>query len=51
MQKEERREGIKARKKEHEMLVGHHEPEDVFARMPEVAAQTDPVTKEGDRLL
>jgi hypothetical protein len=28
------------------MLVDRYEPEDVFARVPEVAAQTDPVLKE-----
>ncbi len=33
------------------MLVDRYEPEDVFARVPEVAAQTDPVLKELDRLL
>jgi IS5 family transposase len=33
------------------MLVDCYEPEDVFARVPEVAAQTDPVLKELDRLL
>ncbi len=39
------------KKEEHEMLVDRYEPEDVFARVPEVAAQTDPVLKELDRLL
>jgi hypothetical protein len=38
-------------KEEHEMLVDRYEPEDVFARVPEVAAQTDSVLKELDRLL
>jgi IS5 family transposase len=33
------------------MLVDRYEPEDVFARVPEVAAQTDPVLKELDHLL
>jgi IS5 family transposase len=36
---------------ERRMLVDRYEPEDVFARVPEVAAQTDPVLKELDRLL
>src|SRR5712691_4038288 len=33
------------------MLVDRYDPEDVFARVPEVAAQTAPVLKELDRLL
>jgi transposase, IS5 family len=33
------------------MLVDRYEPEDVFARVPEVAQQTDPVLKTLDRLL
>jgi hypothetical protein len=33
------------------MLVDRYEPEDVFARVPEVAAQTDPVLKTLDHLL
>jgi hypothetical protein len=33
------------------MLVDRYEPEDVFARVPEVAAQTDPVLKRLDGLL
>lgn len=33
------------------MLIDRYEPEDVFARVPEVAEQTDPVLKELDRLL
>jgi len=33
------------------MLVDRYDPEDVFARVPEVATQTDPVLKELDRLL
>ncbi len=33
------------------MLVDRYEPEDVFARVPEVAGRTDPVLKELDRLL
>jgi len=33
------------------MLVDRYEPEDVFARVPEVAAQTDPVLKRLDELL
>jgi len=33
------------------MLVDRYEPEDVFARVPEVAAQTDPVLKTLDGLL
>src|SRR6266700_14165 len=33
------------------MLVDRYDPEDVFARVPEVAAQTDPVLKALDRLL
>lgn len=40
-----------SRKEESEMLVDRYEPEDVFARVPEVAAQTDPVLKKLDRLL
>src|SRR2546426_5226948 len=33
------------------MLIDKHPSEDVFARVPEVAAQTDPVLKQLDRLL
>jgi transposase, IS5 family len=33
------------------MLVDRYDPEDVFARVPEVAAQTDPVLKRLDPLL
>ena len=33
------------------MLIDRYEPEDVFARVPEVVAQTDPVLKALDRLL
>jgi IS5 family transposase len=33
------------------MLVDRYNPEDVFARVPEVAARTDPVLKEFDKLL
>ena len=33
------------------MLVDRYDPEDVFARVPEVAAQTDPVFKRLDQLL
>jgi IS5 family transposase len=33
------------------MLIDCYQPEDVFARVPEVAAQTDPVLKQLDRLL
>jgi transposase, IS5 family len=33
------------------MLVDRYQAEDVFARVPEVAAQTDPILKELDRLL
>jgi len=33
------------------MLVDRYMPEDVFARVPEVAAQTDPVLKKLDHLL
>jgi transposase, IS5 family len=33
------------------MLVDRYEPEDVFARVPQVAAQTDPVLKALDQLL
>jgi transposase, IS5 family len=33
------------------MLVDRYMPEDVFARVPEVAGQTDPVLKELDGLL
>ena len=33
------------------MLVDRYDPEDVFARVPEVAAQTDPVLKSLDQLL
>jgi transposase, IS5 family len=38
-------------KEEYRMLVDRYKAEDVFARVPEVAAQTDPVLKELDRLL
>jgi IS5 family transposase len=38
-------------KEEYRMLVDRYEAEDVFVRVPEVAAQTDPVLKELDRLL
>jgi IS5 family transposase len=33
------------------MLIDHYEPEDVFARVPELAEQTDPVLQPLDRLL
>lgn len=33
------------------MLIDNHQPEDVFARVPEVAATTDPVLQHLDRLL
>ena len=33
------------------MLVDRYTPEDVFARVPEVAEQTDPVLKTLDQLL
>src|SRR3989442_5602073 len=33
------------------MLIDKHPAEDVFARVPEVAAQTDPVLKQLDKLL
>jgi IS5 family transposase len=33
------------------MLIDRHTPEDVFARVPEVAAQTDPVLRQLDPLL
>src|SRR5262249_47959062 len=33
------------------MLIDRHVPEDVFARVPEVAAQTDPVLRQLDPLL
>src|SRR5262249_2059908 len=33
------------------MLVDRYEPEDVFARVPELAEQTDPVLEQLDRLL
>jgi transposase, IS5 family len=33
------------------MLIDRYDPEDVFARVPELAAQTDPVLKELDSLL
>ncbi len=33
------------------MLIDKHPSEDVFARVPEVAAQTDPVLKQLDVLL
>jgi N-acetylglutamate synthase-like GNAT family acetyltransferase len=33
------------------MLIDTYQPEDVFARVPELAAQTDPVLKELDTLL
>jgi len=33
------------------MLIDKHPAEDVFARVPEVAAQTDPVLKQLDVLL
>jgi transposase, IS5 family len=37
--------------KEKQMLIDRYDPEDVFARVPEVAAQTDPVLKRLDQLL
>src|SRR5262245_48198458 len=33
------------------MLIDRYEPEDVFARVPELAEQTDPVLVQLDRLL
>jgi IS5 family transposase len=33
------------------MLVDRSEPEDVFARVPELARQTDPVLVQLDRLV
>jgi IS5 family transposase len=33
------------------MLIDSYTPEDVFARVPELAAQTDPVLKQLDMLL
>lgn len=33
------------------MLIDRYPSEDVFARVPEVAAQTDPVLKHLDKLL
>ena len=33
------------------MLIDHYPPEDVFARVPELAEQTDPVLLQLDRLL
>jgi hypothetical protein len=33
------------------MLIDHHDPEDVFARVAELASQTDPVLVALDRLL
>jgi transposase, IS5 family len=33
------------------MLIDRYEPEDVFARVPELAEQTDPVLRQLDRLL
>lgn len=33
------------------MLVDRYAPEDVFARMPEMAARTDPILRQMDRLL
>src|SRR5262249_56756393 len=33
------------------MLVDRYDPEDVFARVPELAEQTDPVLRQLDRLL
>jgi IS5 family transposase len=33
------------------MLIDRYQPEDVFARVPELAAQTDPVLKVLDHLL
>ena len=33
------------------MLIDRYDPEDVFARVPELAAQTDPVLVQLDRLL
>ncbi len=33
------------------MLINRYDPQDVFARVPEVAAQTDPVLKQLDVLL
>jgi transposase, IS5 family len=39
------------RKKGFTMLIDRYEPEDVFARVPELAEQTDPVLVQMDRLL
>jgi IS5 family transposase len=45
-------EQIKRQKQRDEaMLIDRYPPEDVFARVPEVAAQTDPVLQQLDRLL
>ena len=33
------------------MLIDQYQPEDVFARVPELAAQTDPILKQIDVLL
>jgi IS5 family transposase len=33
------------------MLIDRYEPDDVFARVPELASQTDPVLVQLDRLL
>jgi IS5 family transposase len=38
-------------KEEHEMLVDRYEPEDVFARVPQMAARIDAVLSRLDQLL
>ena len=37
--------------KSRSMLIDRHEPEDVFARIPELANQTDPILRRLDALL
>jgi len=38
------------KRKEEVMLIDKYQPEDVFARVPEVAAQTDPVRQPTGRV-
>src|SRR5579859_304752 len=48
---EERAGAWPSAREDHAMLIDRHPPEDVFARVPEVAAQTDPVLRQLDPLL
>ena len=41
----------KQKQRDGAMLIDRYPPEDVFARVPEVAAQTDPVLQQLDQLL